>query len=98
MIVAQVERVRDVLRRCPLFVDASPESIDEMEAVEKEKVLAHGEWCLDFMDTLLKPVALTLHTVLPGPSSGHASVTQRLCRSAAKVVVLSETARRIFNR
>lgn len=57
----------------------------------------NGEWCLDFMDTLTKPVVLTLHTVLPGPSSGHASVTQRLCRSAAKVVfVLSETARRIL--
>ena len=42
MIAARLEHVRDVLRRCPLFADASPESIDEMEAVAKERVLAHG--------------------------------------------------------
>lgn len=37
------ERVRDLLRRCPLFADACSESVHEMEAVAIEKVLAHGD-------------------------------------------------------
>lgn len=56
----------------------------------------NGEWCLDFMGALKKPVVLTLHTVLPAPSPEHASVAQRLCEGAASVVVLSEAARRIL--
>lgn len=56
----------------------------------------NGEWCLDFMGALKKPVVLTLHTVLPAPSSEHALVAQRLCKGAARVVVLSEAARRIL--
>lgn len=42
MIAVQPERVRDVLRRCPLFAEASPESIDKMEAAANERVVAHG--------------------------------------------------------
>ncbi len=56
----------------------------------------NGEWCLDFIGALKKPVVLTLHTVLPAPSSEHTSVAQRLCKGAALVVVLSEAARRIL--
>ncbi len=42
MIAVRPERVRDFLRRCALFADASPKSVHEMEAAAKERVLAHG--------------------------------------------------------
>ncbi len=29
----------------------------------------NGEWCLDFISALKKPVVLTLHTVVPAPNS-----------------------------
>lgn len=56
----------------------------------------NGAWCLDFIDALQKPIVLTLHTVIPAPSSDHALIAQRLCQSAARVVVLSETGRRLL--
>lgn len=39
----RTQEVRDFLRRCPLFADASAASVHAMEAVAIEKVLAHGE-------------------------------------------------------
>lgn len=56
----------------------------------------HGAWCCDFIETARKPVALTLHTVLPSPTESHVVMTKRLCRGSARVVVLSETARRLL--
>ncbi|HEX3670167.1 MAG TPA: glycosyltransferase [Candidatus Cybelea sp.] len=52
-----------------------------------------GEWLVDFMRALEKPVVLTLHTVLPEPDETYLRVTRALCGSASKVVVLSETGR-----
>jgi|SRR5579875_21311 len=52
----------------------------------------HGEWCVDLIQNCGKPVALTLHTVLPHPSAGHLQVVRRLCSSAARVIVLSASA------
>lgn len=56
----------------------------------------NGEWCLDFMGALKKPVVLTLHTVLPAPSPEHTLMAQLLCKSAARIIVLSDTARRLL--
>ncbi len=52
-----------------------------------------GEWLVDFIRALEKPVVLTLHTVLPEPDEAYLRVTRELCESAAKVVALSETGR-----
>ncbi|HZY96442.1 MAG TPA: glycosyltransferase family 4 protein [Candidatus Cybelea sp.] len=52
-----------------------------------------GEWLVDFMRLLEKPVVLTLHTVLPEPDESYLRVTRELCEQAAKVVALSETGR-----
>jgi glycosyltransferase involved in cell wall biosynthesis len=52
-----------------------------------------GEWLVDFMQALEKPVVLTLHTVLPEPDETYLRVTRALCEHAAKVVSLSETGR-----
>jgi polysaccharide biosynthesis protein PslF len=52
-----------------------------------------GEWLVDFMRRLEKPVVLTLHTVLPAPDEAYLRVTRALCAHATKVVALSETGR-----
>ncbi|MGC1381931.1 MAG: glycosyltransferase family 4 protein [Candidatus Baltobacteraceae bacterium] len=52
-----------------------------------------GEWLVDFMRELEKPVVLTMHTVLPEPDETYLRVTRELCDHAARVVVLSETGR-----
>ena len=52
-----------------------------------------GEWLVDFMRALEKPVVLTLHTVLPEPDETYLRVTRALCEHASKVVALSETGR-----
>ncbi len=52
-----------------------------------------GEWLVDFIRALEKPVVLTLHTVLPEPDETYLRVTRALCEQATKVVALSETGR-----
>ncbi|MGA8576869.1 MAG: glycosyltransferase family 4 protein [Candidatus Cybelea sp.] len=55
-----------------------------------------GEWLVDFIRTLQKPVVLTLHTVLPEPDETYLRVTRELCEQAARVVSLSETGRALL--
>jgi glycosyltransferase involved in cell wall biosynthesis len=55
-----------------------------------------GEWLVDFMRRLEKPVVLTLHTVLPEPEEAYLRVTRELCEHATKVVALSETGRTLL--
>ncbi|MFY9884615.1 MAG: glycosyltransferase family 4 protein [Candidatus Cybelea sp.] len=50
-----------------------------------------GEWLVDFMRALEKPIVLTLHTVLPEPDETYLRVTRELCKHANKVVALSVT-------
>jgi len=49
-----------------------------------------------FFDALRKPVATTLHTVLPEPHSSHRKALQRIGSRSAAVVVMTETARRLL--
>jgi glycosyltransferase involved in cell wall biosynthesis len=57
-----------------------------------------GEWLIDLLQSVEKPVALTLHTVLPEPDEVMLRVTRELCRYATIVVVLSETGRDLLSR
>lgn len=57
-----------------------------------------GEWLADLFRAVTKPSVLTLHTVLPEPEEKMLQVTERLCRYAARVVVLSETGRELLQR
>jgi glycosyltransferase involved in cell wall biosynthesis len=52
-----------------------------------------GEWLLDLMDAVHKPIVITLHTVLPEPDETMLRVTRALCARATKVVSLSGTGR-----
>jgi glycosyltransferase involved in cell wall biosynthesis len=51
-----------------------------------------GEYIVDFMDRLDKPIVLTLHTVLPEPAGHFKEVTQRMLDRASAVVVLAQSA------
>lgn len=55
-----------------------------------------GEWLVDFIRLLEKPVVLTLHTVLPQPEESYLRVTRELCEQSAKVIALSETGRSLL--
>lgn len=50
-----------------------------------------GEWLIDLLDAVEKPVVLTMHTVLPDPDETMLRVTRALCERASKVVSLSGT-------
>lgn len=51
-----------------------------------------GEYAVEFMHRLDKPVVLTMHTVLPHPDGHFKEVTQRLLNEASAVVVLANRA------
>jgi glycosyltransferase involved in cell wall biosynthesis len=55
-----------------------------------------GEWFLDLLESLDKPVVVSLHTVLPDPNENHLRVAQRLCSLSSAVVVLSQTGKDIL--
>jgi glycosyltransferase involved in cell wall biosynthesis len=52
-----------------------------------------GEWLIDFIRAIEKPVVVTMHTVLPEPDETMLRVTRDLCTHASRVVALSQTGR-----
>jgi glycosyltransferase involved in cell wall biosynthesis len=52
----------------------------------------YGEYIIEFMRRLQKPIVLTMHTVLPHPEGRFKEVTQTMLNEAAAVVVLAESA------
>ena len=57
-----------------------------------------GEWLIDALRAIEKPVTLTLHTVLPEPDETMLRVTRELCRFANVVVALSQTGKDLLVR
>ncbi len=55
-----------------------------------------GEWLVEFMRAVDKPVALTMHTVLPEPDETMLRVTRDLCEASSRVISLSETGRSLL--
>ncbi len=55
-----------------------------------------GEWIVDLIAGVRKPVIVSLHTVLPEPSPAHRRIARALCGAASAVVVLSQTGRDIL--
>ena len=55
-----------------------------------------GEWLVDMLRAVEKPVVVTLHTVLPEPDETMLRVTRELCGQASKVISLSETGRSLL--
>ncbi len=78
------------------FVDAYP---CDVLSIQHEYGLfggADGEWVIDLIQAVRKPVVVSLHTVLPEPSPQHLRITRALCVASSAVVVLSETGREIL--
>jgi glycosyltransferase involved in cell wall biosynthesis len=55
-----------------------------------------GEWLLDLVRQVRKPIVLTLHTVLPRPDAKVLEVTRELVRFSNLTVALSETGRMLL--
>jgi len=56
----------------------------------------NGEWIVDLIALVRKPVTVSLHTVLPEPTPDHLRVVRTICATATAVVVLSATGRDIL--
>jgi glycosyltransferase involved in cell wall biosynthesis len=55
-----------------------------------------GEWLVDLLEAVRKPVVITLHTILPEPDETMLRVTRAICALASRVVALSETGRKLL--
>ena len=55
-----------------------------------------GEYVLSFARELAQPLVVTLHTVLSEPTAHQLEVLTALCDEAERVIVLTETARRLL--
>jgi glycosyltransferase involved in cell wall biosynthesis len=87
---------RDSYREIAEFVNAHP---CEALNVQHEYGLFggdNGEWIVDLISLVRKPVIVSLHTVLPNPSSDHLRTTRTICATASAVVVLSSTGKDIL--
>lgn len=83
-------------REIARIVDAHPA---EILAVQHEYGLFGGDegaWFADLLESVAKPVVVSLHTVLPDPSPAHRALAREICARAAAVVVLSQTGKDIL--
>jgi glycosyltransferase involved in cell wall biosynthesis len=55
-----------------------------------------GEYVLSFAQELSQPLVVTLHTVLASPTPSQLRVLTALCDEAERIVVMTETARRLL--
>ena len=57
---------------------------------------ADGDYVLSLAEELSQPLVVTLHTVLSAPTAHQAKVLRELCSLAERVVVMTDTARRLL--
>lgn len=91
-----IQNDRDSYRRVAAFVNAH---CCEALNIHHEYGLFggdEGEWIVDLIALVSKPTIVTLHTVLPEPSSAHLRVARAFCATAAAIVVLSRTGKEIL--
>lgn len=55
-----------------------------------------GEWLVDLLEAVTKPIVVTLHTILPEPNATMLRVTRAICARSSRVVALSETGRNLL--
>ncbi len=91
-----VQQDRSSYRRIADFVNAWP--CDVLNIQHEYGLFGgdDGEWIVDLISAVRKPVVTSLHTVLPDPSPDHLRVARALCAASSAVVVLSETGREIL--
>jgi glycosyltransferase involved in cell wall biosynthesis len=91
-----VQRDRDSYYRIAEFVNSYP--CDVLNIQHEYGLFGgdEGEWVLDLISAVAKPVVTSLHTVLPDPSPEHMRVARAICATSTAIVVLSETGREIL--
>ncbi|HEX3465825.1 MAG TPA: glycosyltransferase family 4 protein [Candidatus Elarobacter sp.] len=91
-----VQQDRDSYRRVADFVNAYP--CDVLNIQHEYGLFGgdDGEWVVELVAGIRKPVVTSLHTVLPDPSPQHQRVARALCATSSAIVVLSETGRDIL--
>jgi glycosyltransferase involved in cell wall biosynthesis len=55
-----------------------------------------GEWLIDLLKAVEKPIVITCHTILPEPDETMLRVTREICENVSRVVSLSETGRSLL--
>ncbi len=95
---ATIDRdARHQYREAARYINASPRT--QVVSIQHEYGLfggEYGDYLLDFMDAVDRPVVLTMHTVLQRPKPAMRTVTETLINKSAGVVVLAESAREIL--
>jgi glycosyltransferase involved in cell wall biosynthesis len=91
-----IEGDRDSYRAIAEFVNEHP--CDAVNVQHEYGLFGgnNGEWIVDLISLVRKPVIVSLHTVLPNPSSDHLRITRTICATASAVVVLSSTGKDIL--
>ncbi len=57
---------------------------------------AYGDYLLEFLDVLARPVSVTFHTVLPEPPEGMKDVVARIAAKAGRIIVMTERSKRLL--
>jgi glycosyltransferase involved in cell wall biosynthesis len=91
-----IQNDRDSYSRIADFVNAHP--CDALNVQHEYGLFGgeNGEWIVDLIALVQKPVIVSLHTVLPNPTADHMRVTRTICATASAVVVLSATGKDIL--
>jgi glycosyltransferase involved in cell wall biosynthesis len=91
-----VQDDRDSYRAIAEFVNAHP--CDALNVQHEYGLFGgdNGEWIVDLIALVRKPVIVSLHTVLPEPTPEHLRVARTICATASAVVVLSATGKDIL--
>ncbi|WP_331000443.1 glycosyltransferase family 4 protein [Pectinatus frisingensis] len=55
-----------------------------------------GEYLLDFVNKLQKPLLTTLHTVLPKPEKIQQKILACLCEKSKKIIIMAENSRKLL--
>jgi glycosyltransferase involved in cell wall biosynthesis len=96
-VVAHLEQAdRNSYRSIAQFVNA--DACDALSIQHEYGLFGgqYGEWVIDLIAGVRKPVITSMHTVLPDPEPDMLRVTRTLCATSSSVVVLSETGREIL--
>lgn len=98
-VVARLEQHhRDSYREMAHFINRHPAEVLNIQHEFGIFGGRDGAWLLDLLNLVRKPVAVTLHTVLPEPSLQHIAVVREIAALVGRVAVLSETARQLLEK
>lgn len=91
-----VQDDRESYQRIARFVNAFPCDVLNIQHEYGLFGGEDGEWIVELIAGVSKPVVTSLHTVLPEPTPQHLRVARQICATSSAIVVLSETGREIL--